>query len=123
MDPVTAALIFGLAGICLVWTLSSHLGRRWQERRAAAPDSAAPSAAPGPQPEAAAGADAVYRKLFLLRLSSLCLCLVAAGALYLQLPSALALLLAGAACVLQFVSFRLRSDYLRTRRLVPEDHK
>lgn len=120
MDPVLAALIFGFLGICIVWTLSRNLARRWQDKACSTSSDDAPARDMSPE-ERAVATRAVYRRITLLRLTGLVLCLAAAGLLYAGQSAILALILAGAACLLQFVSFQLRSRHLAACRLIPRD--
>ncbi len=124
MDPVLAALIFGFLGICIVWTLTRNLARRWQEQ-ACRTDKETPCSGDRPRDmspeEVREATSVVYRRITLLRLTSLVLCLAAAILLLARLSTILALLLAGVACVLQYVSFHLRTRHLAACRLVPKD--
>lgn len=120
MDPVLAALIFGFLGICIVWTLSRNLVRRWQDQACRTNPGHEPARDMSPE-ERREGTRAVYRRITLLRLAGLVLCLAAASLLYAGQSTVLALLLAGAACFLQFVSFQLRTRHLAACRLIPRD--
>ena len=123
-----AALLFGFVGICLVWTLAKNWARKYEMRQSggvraeadANTDADADNAAP--RELDLAEHEAVYRRIFRLRLTGLGLCLVAIAILYLGWHGGLALLAALVSLALQIHAFRLRHAHLKKYRFVPGPH-
>lgn len=115
MDPVMAALLFGFLGISIVWTLAKNFSSRWQEKHGIVETEVRAGDADSPEAEAE-----LYRRIKCMRIAAIVLCLAAIAVLYFQLHTALALLMAGIACGLQWYSYQVRSAHLRARSLVPQ---
>ncbi len=122
MDPLMMALLVGFFGICIVWTVSSNYARRHGAGQESCTQTSAQPDEDYEEPSQEE-IDATYRKIFSVRILGLVLCLLAVAVLYFGLHSGLALLLAAAGCITQYLSFRIRYKHLQHRRLVPNREK
>lgn len=122
MDPLMMALLVGFFGICIVWTVSSNYVRRHGGCQGSCAEEGAQPDGDREEPSQEE-IDATYRRIFHIRILGLVLCLLAVAVLYFGLHSGLALLLAAAGCITQYLSFRIRYRHLQHRRLVPDREK
>ena len=120
MDPLTMALLVGFFGACIVWTVTRNIA---SSRMGKGPASCRAEEGDTPHESSPEELDAVYRKIFWMRVLGLVLCILAILVLYMGLNSGIAFVLALAGCLTQYASFRIRYRYLRKKHLVPEAKK
>jgi len=121
-DALFAALLLGLVGSVGIFAAVRRLCARRLHPGHAWPEPAAVQAKAAEDDAAAVAA--VYRRVFVRRVWALLLCLAALAGWAADAGRAVCLLLAGAGCVMLYLAYRLRTEYVlrlaRRKARLPE---
>ena len=120
MDTPTISLVLGTLCAGLIWWAVRVLTRQTGK---SAPQNSVSHGPDCREELSREQNEAVYRKLFQLRVASFSLCLLAAVVLYFRLGTFFAILIAGSGCLLQFFAYRIRTKHIQAVRKATEAGK